>query len=132
MFSSKPKWLFYTVLVGAMPIIVRLLACFFIKTGHVDLFVASDLIYFGLILHVSNLNEVEHATTIDKDWRTKQNGLSVVFIIFYSLIYAFSLLPEVFSLAKITVSSLIIVPISLWFSYSVFNELSKIPIKKEL
>jgi len=132
MFGSKPKWLFYTVLVGAVPIVVRLLACFFIKSGHIDLFIASDLIYFGLILHVSNLNEVEHAANIEKNWKTTQNGESVVFIIFYSSMYAFSLLPEMFSLTKITVCALIAAVVSLWLSYSVFDKLSKTSNEKEI
>lgn len=86
--SSKSKWLAYTFLIGLIPIFARLLIWVTATDGIVPAFAAADFVSFGLVLHVSNINELEHLSAIDKGWKTIQNGVSIIFIALYSVLYA--------------------------------------------
>lgn len=93
--DKQIKWFMYTVLVGLIPILLRLIM-HFVTNANIEMFSASDFIAFGLILHISNINELEHYTKVkDKSWKTIQNGLSIIFIVFYGLFFALTLLSEV-------------------------------------
>jgi len=78
---KKAKWLIYTVLVGMLPIIFRILIYMIMKEKKIALIMhESDFVAFGLILHITNLNELEHIKIDDKSWKTIQNGISIIFI----------------------------------------------------
>lgn len=83
--SKKIKWLIYTVLVGLIPILSRLIVWVVTKEGSVDLLSPSDFVAFGLVLHISNINEIEHFSGVEREWKTSQNGISIAFIAFYSV-----------------------------------------------
>lgn len=85
--TTKSKWLAYTFLIGLTPIFARLLVWLTSKGDSVSAVSASDLVSFGLVLHVSNINELEHLSRVDKDWKTIQNGVSIIFIALYSVLY---------------------------------------------
>ena len=56
---KKSRWLYYTVGVAALPIIVRIIV--FILMTHKDWAVlvnAVDFVFFGLTLNLSNMNEL--------------------------------------------------------------------------
>ncbi len=57
-----------------------------------DIFNASDFVAFGLILHISNINEIEHFNDNEKSWKTIQNGISIGFISLYSVLFTAYLL----------------------------------------
>ena len=97
---KQTKWLVYTVLVALIPIICRLGICLLTKQGTVEMFSTTDFISFGLVLHISNINEVEHLHRDGMTWKTWMNGASVTFIAFYSVLYALAIL------ASSTVSSI--------------------------
>ena len=61
--NKKIKWLIYTVLVGLIPILSRLLIWLVTKEGTVEMLNASDFVAFGLVLHISNINEIEHISS---------------------------------------------------------------------
>ena len=86
MANKKIKWFIYTVLVGMIPIISRLLITSIINKEDVTFFVATDFIALGLVLHISIINELEHLNN-EVDWRTIQNGMSIVYIA--ALVYCF-------------------------------------------
>lgn len=90
--NKNIKWLVYTVLVGLIPILSRLLVWGVTKDGTVELFNAADFVAFGLVLHISNINEIEHLSLDNKSWKTIQNGVSIAFISFYSVLFALTLL----------------------------------------
>lgn len=92
--KPKSKWLAYTVLVGLIPILSRLLVWAISSENVVPAFSAADFVAFGLVLHISNINELEHTSTQNKSWKTLQNGVSVIFIALYSVIFAVLLLAE--------------------------------------
>ena len=94
MANRKVKWLIYTVLVGLIPALLRILIWLISQNRDMGILNAVDFIVFGLILHISNINEVEHFDDAEKSWKTFQNGISIAFISFYSALLACHLLGE--------------------------------------
>ncbi|WP_313597127.1 hypothetical protein [Psychrobacter sanguinis] len=133
--NKKTKWLIYTVLVGLIPIIARFFAWLVTKQGTVDLLSASDFVAFGLVLHISNINEIEHFSGLEYKWKTVQNGVSVMFIAFYSVLLALNLLGEnIVDTKTMTNCTMLLASISFAISYSVYDRISKIsePLNEEI
>jgi hypothetical protein len=127
------KWLVYTVLVGLIPILSRLLLWTVTKQGTVELFSAADFVVFGLVLHISNINEIEHLSLTksdDKSWKTVQNGISILFITFYGILFCLTLLSgptNTFVDEKIITNCAILLSlVSFLLSYSVFYRISRV------
>ena len=122
----------YTVTVGLIPILVRIIIHLCISSqfqGKVDLFSIPDLIVFGLVLHISSINEIEHYQQ-DSIWKTIQNGISIHLIIIYSILLAITLLHDT-NLSNININidivrncSGILDFISFLLSYSIYDRLS--------
>jgi len=56
---KKKRWLYYTVIVGALPFIIRLIVFVFLTSRTWDfLFNAVDFVFFGLTLNLTNVNEL--------------------------------------------------------------------------
>lgn len=129
--NKKIKWLIYTVLVGLIPILSRLLVWGVTKSGTVSILATSDFIAFGLILHISNINEIEHITDDNKSWKTAQNGTSILFIALYSVLFALVMLsegvPTLIDSNVIKVCTIALAFISFLISFSVFHRLSRVP-----
>lgn len=126
--NKKTKWLIYTVLVGLIPILSRLIAWAVTKEGSIDLFSASDFVAFGLILHISNINEIEHLSGADQEWKTSQNGISITFIAFYSVLFALTLVGEaIVDVQAIKICTITLSAVSLLISYSVYDRIAKAP-----
>lgn len=124
--NKKIKWLIYTVGVGLIPILSRLIVWLVTKEGSVNLFSPSDFVAFGLVLHISNINEIEHFSGIEKEWKTAQNGISIAFIAFYSVLFALTLLGEIIvDVNSITICTIVLSIVSFLISYSVFDRVSK-------
>ncbi|SFL37734.1 hypothetical protein SAMN05216302_10723 [Nitrosomonas aestuarii] len=125
--KSKTKWLIYTVMVGLIPILSRLIVWLVTNKGTVDLLSPSDFVVFGLILHISNINEIEHLSDVEKKWKTIQNGASIVFISFYSILFALILIGDsIVDLESITYCTILLAFVSFFISYSVYDRISKI------
>jgi hypothetical protein len=126
MINKKTKWLIYTVLVGLIPILSRSLAWLVTNTGTVNFLSSSDFVAFGLILHISNINEIEHFDNVGKEWKTIQNGISITFIAFYSVLYSLTLVGDkVVNITAITYCSIFLAFVSFLISYSVYDRVSK-------
>lgn len=124
--SKKIKWLIYTVLVGLIPILSRLIVWLVTKEGSVNLFSPSDFVAFGLVLHISNINEIEHFAGIEREWKTAQNGISIAFIAFYSVLFALTLIGEnIVDVTAITICTMVLSIVSFLISYSVYDRVSK-------
>lgn len=127
---SKSKWLAYTFLVGLIPVLTRLLTWITTAAGVVSPLVAADFVAFGLVLHISIINELEHLPARERDWKTIQNGTSLVFITLYSALYAVTIIGEKsVNLIDATVmlgSSMAFAAVSTLLSLSVFHRLSKL------
>jgi hypothetical protein len=126
--NKKAKWLAYTVLVGFIPIICRAFAWLVTKDGTVELLASSDFVALGLVLHISIINEIEHMSDFEQSWKTKQNGFSIAFIAFYSVLFTLILISgEVVDVNKLRECAIALAVASFVISYSVFDRISKIP-----
>lgn len=128
--SKKVKWLIYTVLVGLIPIFSRLLVWIVTSPGTVSIVASSDFIAFGLILHISIINEIEHLSDDEKSWKTVQNGTSIAFIAFYSVLFALIMVsegvPSFIDVDILTRCAAGLSFVSLVISFSVFHRISNI------
>ena len=128
--NIKIKWLIYTVLVGLIPVLSRALIWFISQNRTIGFLNAADFVAFGLILHISNINEIEHFNDSEKSWKTIQNGISIAFISFYSVLYACSILgqsnPGLINVKTITYFSLGLSLVSFLISFSVYDRISKL------
>lgn len=95
-----------------------------------DFFNAADFVAFGLILHISNINEIEHFNDPKKSWKTTHNGISIVFISFYSVLFACSLLgqsnPGLIDVGAIKYAAIVLSLTSFGISYSVYRRIAKL------
>ena len=129
---KKRKWFIYTVLIGLLPFFIR----FFIFLVRIDLqFSYSlnvvDIVTFGLVLHVSNINELEDKENVDKRWKTTNIGLSVLLLIIFSAILAVSYISELSDSKNINVQNLKYCGLFLSFvsfimSYSIYNRINNL------
>jgi hypothetical protein len=92
--TKKAKWLAYTVVVGLLPVISRLIVWLVTKDENVAPFSAQDFIALGLVLHITNINEIEHLATADSSWKTVHNGASAFCIAMYGLLFSLALMGE--------------------------------------
>lgn len=97
------------------------------KKGVVDPLSPSDFVIFGLVLHISNINEIEHFSHIEKEWKTIQNGVSIAFITFYSVLFSVSLIGDsLVNIQVITYCAIAAACVSFLISYSVYDRVSKL------
>jgi hypothetical protein len=93
--SYNVKWWSYIVILGLMPIMLRLIIATIVTRDYsIDWFTASDLVAFSLVLNISSMNGMN-----DFSWRSEVNKTllyitSLVFIIVCTLLYAVILVAE--------------------------------------
>lgn len=130
MIDRKIKWLMYTVLVGLIPVGSRLLIWVISQDRNKEVFSAADFVAFGLILHISNINEIEHLQDNQKSWKTIQNGTSIAFISWYGVLFAAYLLgqsnPELIDAGTTRNVTIAFSIISFLLSFSVYDRISKV------
>lgn len=91
---TESKWLAYTVIVGLIPIMARLLTWVVTSTGRVTPFTAQDFVAFGLVLHISVVNELEHASIKGASMKNILNSISLLFITLYGALCALNVVAE--------------------------------------
>ena len=120
----------YTVVIGLIPIFLRILIWSVLQNRTMDILNASDFVAFGLILHISNINQVEHFNESKKSWKTVQIVFSIVFILFYGVLFACNLLgqsnPGLINVEAITRLSIGLSLASFLISFSVYDRISKL------
>ena len=131
MAGRKINWLIYTALVGLIPAILRLLVWLVTRDNNADLLNAADFMIFGLVLHISIINEVQHFhDDALRSWKSFQNSISVAFISFYSCLLACYLLgeanPGLIDNQSIKLLSVTLGLVSFVLSYNVYNKVSKL------
>lgn len=126
----KTKWLIYTVLIGLIPFFIRLIFFLLIsKTSYSYILNEVDMITFGLVLNLSNINELENRDNVDKKWKTIKIGFSLFMIVIFATLLGISYLADIDSTKIINTSSLKYCSLflsfnSLIFSYSIYNRLN--------
>lgn len=129
---KKTKWLIYTVLIGLIPFLIRTFIFLIDKKATYDFWLnAADFIVLGLVLNLTNINELEDKELENKQWKTKTIGLSVVFIALYAAILAiltyteFKLIGDI-DKGMVKYCSIGLAFASFLFSYAIFNRLNTI------
>ncbi len=120
------NWLIYTVCIGLIPVFCRFIIYSF-TDFDLNPVSASDLVAFGLILHISNIKEVEYAN-VNTEWKTIQNGISIVFIVLYSILFSLTIFSEISEQIKIqTIEKCVLGMsfVSFLLSFSVYYKSSK-------
>ncbi len=132
------RWLIYTVLVAALPLFIRLI-CFWVLKNPVGSAVSPiDIVFFGLTLNISNINELNglknkskkaesHIAQPDKD---RILGLSLLLIILLTvtlgMVYSSELLAvESISLTSTYICSILMSIASLVFSWNVMLKIQR-------
>lgn len=89
------RWLIYTVIVGALPILVRILV--YLISNHLPnavCFNPVDIVFFGLTLNISNINEVSSLKNqkvnkgevdVISNYKDTFSGLSTLLIILLAI-----------------------------------------------
>ena len=89
---KKQNWVYYTAIVGALPIIIRALtALFMINSTWKMYFSAIDFVFFGLTLNLSNINEMINMK--ENDENSKKEKLSKQFWSILILIFLSTSVP---------------------------------------
>lgn len=132
------RWLIYTVLVAALPLFIRLI-CFWVLKNPVGSAVSPiDIIFFGLTLNISNINELNglknkskkaesYIAQPDKD---RILGLSLLLIILLTItlgmVYSSELLAvESISLTSTYICSILMSIASFVFSWNVMLKIQR-------
>lgn len=123
------RWIIYTVLVAALPLLIRIL-CFVILECPVGPIVSPiDIVFFGLTLNIANINElnvlkikskskVDVKTPPDKD---KILGLSIFLIVFLAITLGLVYSSELMETSSVSVASTYICSILLSIASLVFS-----------
>jgi hypothetical protein len=118
------NWLVYTCFIGLIPMLARLFVWCVSQSG-VEIIAVSDLVAFGLVLHTSNIHEVNSGASLDSRWKSVHNGISSLFLTFYSLVLFATILnvPSV-DYSGLKRSAIILSIVSFFISLSIFYERS--------
>lgn len=129
----KTKWIIYTVIIGLIPFILRLIIFILSKEKSWDFLANSiDFVFFGLALNLSNINEIENFnTSVDVQWATKFKGFSTIAIIVFASILGMLYISEQQSDPIISSFSAFIVAVllgvtSFVISYAIFSKLNQL------
>lgn len=129
--TKTERWLIYTVSVAALPFFIRLI-CFWILKNPIGPAVSpTDIVFFGLTLNISNINELNGLKKKSKKNnnvvppnKDKVLGLSILLIILLTftlgMIYSSELLTEgIISITSTYICSVLMSIASLVFSWFV-------------
>ncbi|PKL86231.1 MAG: hypothetical protein CVV22_03470 [Ignavibacteriae bacterium HGW-Ignavibacteriae-1] len=129
---KKTKWLIYTVVIGLIPFIIRTFITLFDKTATFSYWLnEADFIVFGLVLNLTNINELEDRDFEDKRWKSKNIGTSVFFIIIFAAIFAivtytdFKASPDI-NTTMVKSCSIVLAIVSFIISYSIYDRLTNL------
>jgi hypothetical protein len=86
------RWGLSTVIVGLLPIIIRLIAFYSPSNQQLDYcYTSSDIIIFGLILNISIVGEIFSIDLYESYTRIILGLISVIFIAIMAVLYSYSL-----------------------------------------
>jgi hypothetical protein len=128
------KWILYTVCIGAVPFLARLLIFFIHNKAYNEkgyLINEMDMIYFALALNLSNINELDslEEKNVSAEWKSTMIGISILQLVVYAIVLGLCYVSELdnthFNLANIEGGSAILALAALVFSYHVFNTINK-------
>ncbi|GGD72845.1 hypothetical protein GCM10011514_41170 [Emticicia aquatilis] len=118
------KWGIFTVLIGLLPFFARLIIYLTIKNVQpIYLLNEIDLTAFGLVLHVTNLNDLTENYIGEEKWKYSNIGLCILFVIVYAFFLSITYFAEIDTDGKyadrnsIKICSFVLSLVSLGYSY---------------
>lgn len=127
---KKTKWLIYTVIIGMIPFLIRSFIALIDKTATIDYWLnETDFVILGLVLNLTNINELEDQDFEDQLWKTKSIGYSIISIVVFAAILAivtysdFKKNPDI-DKVMLKGCSIVLAFVSFIFSYSIYNRLT--------
>jgi len=128
--EKKAHWLIYTAIFGMVPIFMRLFASALVNGGKIPMLSSSDFISLGIVLHISLLAEIRYHDDQEAVWRKSIAGISVLAVVFYAVLYVFSMLADVFpdiNALFILVASIVMAAGSFIMCWAVYDRLTYAP-----
>lgn len=123
------RWLIYTVLVAALPFLIRLFCYFIIMNPVGSAFSPIDIVFFGLTLNISNINELNSLKKKNRKAeceivppnKDRILGLSLILIIFLTITLGMIYSSELLAVQNISLKSTYLCSILMSISSLVFS-----------
>lgn len=118
------QWFMYTVLVAALPVIIRLICFFFLNNPTGAVISSVDIVFFGLTLNISNINELNALKKRNKNIHIDETiilGGSIFLIVFLSVTLGFTYISELHKIQIINLTAIYISSIFLSIASFVFS-----------
>lgn len=132
-FMIKQNWIYYTAIVGALPIIIRALTAMFMSDASWEHgFSAIDFVFFGLTLNLSNINAMIRVKETDEEstkYKMTQHFWSILGLIFLSINLGCLYVSEntdvkIFNQLVLNLTSVLLCLLSFGFSYKLIVQLN--------
>lgn len=130
---TTKRWFFYTVIVGALPLIIRCFMLLFLKDSNWRMFINPiDFVFLGLTLNLTNINALNSMINTDAKFLSfRENSIwwSTLAIIFLALnlsvLYIDSFISEkVLNNFTLKVTSILLCIGSLVYSYRIVYKIN--------
>ena len=125
---TKTKWFGYTVFLGALPILMRLLVKVVASDRMgIEWLSAADMLSFGLVLAITNISGIESSPAVRDGSMTMHIVASMTAVALISVLFAATLIAsetsQVVDVSKTKVASGVISLSCLGLSYAVWDRL---------
>ena len=131
---TTKRWFYYTVIVGALPLIIRCFILLFINDVHWRMFINPiDFVFLGLTLNLTNINALNSMEETEKRFLAfRENSIwwSTIVIIFLAInigvLYLDGFMQvKVLKESSLKLASIILCLVSLTYSYYIVYQLNK-------
>lgn len=114
--QKRLNWMYYTMIFGALPLVIRLIVSFADPSGRIDHCSLSDFAFWGIMFNIAAISNATSHKEMQPSLFSSVVTLSLIQISFFVAIYCISILPDL----KLLVAWFICIPlliISIIFSY---------------
>lgn len=132
---KKTRWFYYTVIVGALPFLIRCFVLLYIQGTTWDMFFNPiDFVFFGLTLNLTNINEVNSLNPAKEkvqSFREHCSWWSTLAILFLAINIGVLYLKDKVSIdllrdSALTITSIALCLVSLAYSFYIVSKLTTI------
>lgn len=131
---NTKRWFYYTVMVGALPLIIRCFILLFLKDTSFSMFINPiDFVFLGLTLNLTNINELNSLKRNDRtkgDFKEDKAWWSVFTIVFLAVNLGVLYLNEFLQLSvlrgiTLKITSVLLCLFSFCYSFYIIKQLNK-------
>lgn len=126
------RWLGYTVGIAFLPILLRLLVCFFTQDSSISIsaYAIGDIILFSLIIQLSILTEIDNVSDAETSvWRERGKIMGILWLITLSFLFCLSLISEggkdLVNGTNLFVCSIVLAVVNFVLGFRFFNYLNQ-------